>query len=59
METISRKRGVALANGRRLTSRQMRCVLSANGTPQAVDSRKIGPLPDLRKVLPKVIAGTY
>jgi serine protease len=51
--------GVALANGRRLTSRQMRGVLSASGTPQATDSRKIGPLPDLRKVLPKVIAGTY
>ncbi len=51
--------GVALANGRRLTSRQMRGVLSANGTPQASDPRKIGALPDLRKVLPKVIAGTY
>jgi hypothetical protein len=51
--------GVALANGRRLTSKQMRGVLSANGTPQATDSRKIGPLPDLRLVLPKVIAGTY
>jgi serine protease len=51
--------GVALANGRRLTSRQMRNVLSSNGTPQASDPRKIGPLPDLRKVLPKVITGTY
>ncbi|HYO59388.1 S8 family peptidase [Archangium sp.] len=51
--------GVALANGRRLTSRQMRGVLSTNGTPQASDSRNIGALPDLRKVLPKVIAGTY
>jgi len=51
--------GVALANGRRLTSKQMRGVLSGNGTAQAADSRKIGSLPDLRKVLPKVIAGTY
>lgn len=51
--------GVALANGRRLTSKQMRGVLSANGTPQAADSRQIGVLPDLRKVLPKVISGSY
>jgi hypothetical protein len=51
--------GVALANGRRLTSRQMRSVLAGNGTPQASDSRNIGPLPDLRKALPKVITGTY
>jgi serine protease len=51
--------GVALANGRRLTSRQMRGVLSANGTPQAADPRNIGALPDLRKVLPKVISGAY
>jgi hypothetical protein len=51
--------GVAKANGRQLTSRQMRGVLSSNGTAQAPDSRNIGPLPDLKKVLPKVIAGTY
>ncbi|MCY1081847.1 S8 family peptidase [Archangium lansingense] len=51
--------GVALANGRRLTSKQMRGVLSTNGTAQAADSRNIGVLPDLRKVLPKVISGSY
>jgi hypothetical protein len=51
--------GVALANGRRLTSLQMRGLLRNNGTAQAADSRQIGPLPDLRKALPKVIAGTY
>jgi hypothetical protein len=51
--------GVALANGRRLTSVQMRGLLRNNGTAQASDARQIGPLPDLRKALPKVIAGTY
>jgi hypothetical protein len=51
--------GVAFAYGRRLTSVQMRSVLTGNGTPQASDTRKIGPLPDLRRVLPKVAAGTY
>ncbi|PTL76642.1 S8 family peptidase [Vitiosangium sp. GDMCC 1.1324] len=57
--TAASAQGVALANGRRLTSKQMRSVLSANGTAQASDSRKIGALPDLRKVIPNVIAGTY
>ncbi|QDE67183.1 peptidase S8 [Myxococcus xanthus] len=51
--------GVALANGRRLTSTQMRSLLRANGTPQPANTRQIGPLPDLAKVLPKVIAGDY
>jgi hypothetical protein len=51
--------GVALANGRRLTSIQMRGLLRNNGTAQAASSQQIGPLPDLRKALPKVIAGQY
>ncbi|WP_164006807.1 S8 family peptidase [Pyxidicoccus trucidator] len=51
--------GVALANGRRLTSVQMRGLLRNNGTAQAASSQQIGPLPDLRKALPKVIAGQY
>jgi hypothetical protein len=51
--------GVALANGRRLTSVQMRGLLRNNGTAQASSSLQIGPLPDLRKALPKVIAGQY
>ncbi|NVJ10049.1 S8 family serine peptidase [Myxococcus sp. AM001] len=51
--------GVALANGRRLTSVQMRSLLRANGTPQAANARQIGPLPDLAKALPKVISGNY
>ncbi|MFP2904563.1 S8 family serine peptidase [Pyxidicoccus sp. 3LFB2] len=51
--------GVARANGRLLTSVQMRGLLRNNGTAQATDTRQIGPLPDLRKALPKVIAGTY
>ncbi|AEI65429.1 S8 family peptidase [Corallococcus macrosporus] len=51
--------GVALANGRRLTSAQMRSLLRDNGTPQAANARQIGPLPDLAKALPKVISGNY
>ncbi|CAM3181206.1 S8 family serine peptidase [Corallococcus sp. ZKHCc1 1396] len=51
--------GVARANGRLLTSVQMRGLLRNNGTAQAVDTRQIGPLPDLRKMLPKVISGNY
>jgi serine protease len=51
--------GVARANGRLLNSVQMRGLLRNNGTAQAADSRQIGPLPDLRKALPKVIAGQY
>ncbi|MFP2932935.1 S8 family serine peptidase, partial [Pyxidicoccus sp. 3LG] len=51
--------GVAIANGRLLTSVQMRGLLRNNGTAQAADTRQIGPLPDLRKALPKVISGTY
>ncbi|MFP2900831.1 S8 family peptidase [Corallococcus sp. 4LFB] len=51
--------GVARANGRLLTSVQMRGLLRNNGTAQAADSRQIGPLPDLRKALPKVISGNY
>ncbi|MCY1016021.1 S8 family peptidase [Pyxidicoccus sp. MSG2] len=51
--------GVALANGRRLTSIQMRGLLRNNGTAQAASSQQIGPLPDLRKALPKVISGQY
>ncbi|MCY1021608.1 S8 family peptidase [Pyxidicoccus sp. MSG2] len=51
--------GVALANGSRLTSVQMRGLLRSSGTAQAADTRQIGPLPDLRKVLPKVISGNY
>ena len=51
--------GVAIANGRRLTSVQMRGLLRNNGTAQAADARQIGPLPDLQKALPKVISGNY
>ncbi|TSC20301.1 S8 family peptidase [Corallococcus sp. Z5C101001] len=51
--------GVARANGRVLTSVQMRSLLRNNGTAQAPDSRQIGPLPDLQKVLPKVISGNF
>jgi serine protease len=51
--------GVARANGRLLTSVQMRGLLRNNGTAQATDTRQIGPLPDLRKALPKVISGQY
>ena len=51
--------GVAIANGRRLTSVQMRGLLRNNGTAQTADARQIGPLPDLQKALPKVISGNY
>ncbi|MCY1033157.1 S8 family serine peptidase [Corallococcus sp. BB11-1] len=51
--------GVARANGRLLTSVQMRGLLRNNGTAQAADARQIGPLPDLAKALPKVISGNY
>ncbi|WP_426750032.1 S8 family peptidase [Myxococcus sp. Y35] len=51
--------GVALANGDRLTSAQMRALLRETGTPQASNARQIGPLPNLRNALPRVIAGDY
>ncbi len=51
--------GVALANGRRLTSAQMRALLRGTGTPQGTDARQIGPLPNLGEALPRVIAGDY
>ena len=37
----------------------MRGLLRNNGTAQASDTRQMGPLPDLRKALPKVISGNY
>ncbi len=51
--------GVAKARGGLLTSKQMRTVLRETGTPQAADARQIGPLPDLRRALPRVVAGDY
>ncbi|MFP2960763.1 S8 family serine peptidase [Myxococcus sp. 1LA] len=51
--------GVALARGRRLTSTQIRSLMRTTGTPQAADARQIGPLPNLRRILPRVISGAY
>lgn len=48
--------GVALAKGFRLDSRQMRALLATHATPQAADARNIGPMPDLRRLLPEVKA---
>jgi hypothetical protein len=48
--------GVALAKGFRLGSRHMRTLLAAHATPQAADARNIGPMPDLRLLLPEVKA---
>jgi hypothetical protein len=47
--------GVARASGRGLLdSRTVRAFLVTSGTPQGMDTRNIGPLPNLRKALPMV-----
>ncbi len=43
--------GIAKANGMLLTPAQVRQIMRNTGTPQATDSRQIGPLPDLRAAI--------
>ncbi|QRK12436.1 S8 family serine peptidase [Archangium violaceum] len=51
--------GISLAYGRgALDSRTVRSLLVSTGTPQASDSRKIGPLPDLRQAIAQLFNGT-
>lgn len=43
--------GIAKERGRTLTSRQVRSILRATGTPQPSEGKRIGPLPDLRRAI--------
>jgi serine protease len=43
--------GIAKERGRILTSRQVRSILRATGSPQPSDGKRIGPLPDLRRAI--------
>ena len=43
--------GIAKERGRTLNSRQLRAILRATGTAQPVETKRIGPLPDLRRAI--------
>ncbi|MBN8232132.1 S8 family serine peptidase [Corallococcus macrosporus] len=57
---VASLQGISISSGRGfIEPRTMRRILAETGTPQAASSKAIGPLPDLRQAINRLLNGNY